>query len=465
WDVGRTAMRDGSVGHGGFTGTLLAIDPERDQFVVFLSNRVHPDGGRRGELTGFFRELLPLLAGALERSDAVPEPRVRTGLDVLARERFAPIVGSHVALLTHDPARSVDGRRAIDVLLDAPDVELVRVLAPEHGLGADREGRIRDGRDARTGIPVRALFGPTRTPDDAMLEGVDTIVVDLVAVGVRFYTYASTVVRVLEAAAPRGLRVVILDRPEPLGGGRPRGPVSEPALASFVSYHPLPAYHGMTLGEVARLVNDERGIGAHLEVIGPDGWTRTPWGETGLRWFAPSPNLPTLEAVELYPALALIEGTNVSVGRGTDAPFARLGAPFIDPRRLIAEVGTIDGVAIEPVTFVPRSARHRRVRCRGVALRVVDRARYDPIATGLRLAAALHRAYPDEWDAAPLERMLGRHDVYEAFLRGADEPALEALWQGDLEAFAARRARYVAASPAAASPAAGSVRGEVGSGH
>lgn len=436
WDVGRRGLSARAYGHGGYTGTSLWIDPERDVFVLLLSNRVHPDG--EGDVQPLVRALGPLAARAAEEALPAPGP-IEAGIDVLEAEGFARLEGATIALLTHDAARARDGRRTLDVLHASP-VEVARVWAPEHGLDVDREGHVADGVDRRTGLTVHGLFGRTRAPTDAMLEGVDAVVIDLQDVGVRFYTYASTVRRVLEAAKARGLRVVILDRPDPLGGGPPRGPVSEEALASFVNHHPLPTVHGLTLGELATLLNVEREIDADLEVVELRGWSRAPWAETGLRWVPPSPNLRSPAQVQLYPALALLEPTNVSVGRGTDAPFERLGAPWIDAR--LAEL-EIPGVALEADSFVPRSSRHRGVRCRGVRVRVVEPARYEPVRTGLALARALHRLYPERFETARLERLIGHRGVTRGLLEGVTLDALEAGWTPDLQRFGETRARYL----------------------
>lgn len=268
---------------------------------------MHPAG--EGDVQPLVRALGPLAVTAARRAGPPVTSRVLTGIDVLERDGFRALEGARVALLTHRAARTRDGRRTLDVL-HASEVQVVRVLAPEHGVGSDQEGAVEDGRDVRTGLPVMGLFGPTRTPTAEMLDGIDTVVIDLQDVGVRFCTYASTVRRVLDAARRAELRVVILDRPDPLGGGEPRGPVSEPALASFVNHHPLPTVHGMTLGELATLLNEERGIGARLDVIEVRGWSRGErWADTGLRWVPSSPNLRTPRQMLLYPMLGLLEGT------------------------------------------------------------------------------------------------------------------------------------------------------------
>jgi len=427
-----------AFGHGGYTGTSLWIDPGRDVFVVFLSNRVHPDGA--GDVQPLLRALMPRAVEAARRAAPPIDSDVRFGIDALVAAGFAPLAGKRVAVLTHRAARTRDGELTLYALHRAPDVTVVRALAPEHGLGVDREGHVRDAVEPVTGLTVHGLFGPVREPTDAMLEGIDAIVIDLQSVGVRFYTYAATVTRVLEAAAARDLPVWLLDRPDPLGAGPPRGPVSEPALASFVNHHPLPTVHAMTLGELAELIVSERSIDVDLTVVPVEGWSRDGWPE-GHRWLPPSPNLRTLAAVALYPALALVEGTNVSVGRGTDRPFEQVGAPWVDAEALADAMNRVPGLVAEPTRFTPRSARHRGTRCEGVTLQIDDRSAYRPVRAGLALAAAL-RAH-DEWEPARLERMLGHRAIYAAFARSGSVDELERAWADELTAFESRRRGFL----------------------
>ncbi|MFK7987732.1 MAG: serine hydrolase [Sandaracinaceae bacterium] len=438
WDLGRAPMSGRAFGHGGYTGTSFWIDPGTDLYVILLTNRVHPDGG--GDISALGRELTALAVDAAPRMHTHTASTVLTGVDVFVRDGPGTLGGAHVALLTHRAARTRDGRRTLDVLHAHPGVDLVRVWAPEHGLASAREGHVRDHFDAATGLPVHSLFGRTRVPTDAMLEGVDTVVVDLQDVGVRFYTYAATVRRVLEVAAERHLRVVILDRPDALGGGRPRGPVSTEAQRSFVNHHPLPAVHGLTLGELSGYLNQARGIDAALEVVRVEGWRRgDDAADTGLRWVPSSPNLRTPAQVRLYPALGLLEGTNVSVGRGTEHPFEVLGAPFIDGVELARALGEVPGVIITPTRFTPRASRHRKQACAGVRLEVRDRDGFDPMRLGFGLAIALRRLYPNEWDADAMLRMVGRADVHRQLMEGGSYAELESLWRTGLDAFAADR--------------------------
>jgi uncharacterized protein YbbC (DUF1343 family) len=252
--------------------------------------------------------------------------------------------------------------------------------------------------------------------------------------------------RAMEVAAERGLRFVVLDRPNPLGAVAADGPVLDPALRSFVNYHELPVLHGMTLGELAGLLNDEREVGARLEVVRVSGWRRDmDWAATGLRWVAPSPNLRTPDQARLYPAVGLLESTNVSVGRGTETPFEVVGAPWMDGSAVVGALGDagLPGVRLEPTRFVPRRGPHRGRRCGGVRLTVDPPGAFRPVRVGLSLAAALGRLYPNRWNDERLPLTVGRVDVVEALRNGRNVEAIEASWREALEAFEARRARHL----------------------
>ncbi len=434
-----------AYGHLGFTGTALWIDPELDLFVILLSNRVHPDGD--GDVSHLLRSVDEIAIAARER--ALPPPpddaHVLLGVDVLEQEGFAPLEGARVGLVTHAAARTRDGRRTLEVLADAEEVNLVKLFAPEHGLASRREGRIRGRREPVTGLSVLSLFGETRKPTPEMLADIDVLAVDLQDVGVRFYTYGATVKNVLEAAAENHKRVVILDRPNPLDGTHVEGPVLDyAALASFVNYYPLPVRHGMTLGELARLLNED--IGAELEVVSSRGWSRDMrWPQTGLSWVAPSPNLRTPTEVLLYPAVGLLEATPVSVGRGTDAPFELLGAPWMRSEALVhaLEGEDLAGVSFHAVHFTPRAGPHRNAACEGIRLEVTDAEAFHPVRTGLALAKALMQVHGRQWDASRLARMVGRQDVVDALAEGRSLTDIEAMYAEDLEHFEAARERVV----------------------
>ncbi|MEZ4247256.1 MAG: DUF1343 domain-containing protein [Polyangiales bacterium] len=409
WDCD-TLARDGfssaAFAHGGYTGTWLAIDPTNDLYVVVLSNRVHPDGeGRVGDLRSAVARL------ALEARAQIPPPHPATvlGVDRLRAEFEAGasrLAGRRVALLTHDAGRARDGLPTSELFWRAHlegTLSLARIFAPEHGLASDAEGHVENG--TFRGVPVTSLFGRTRTPSAEDLEGVDVIVVDVQDVGARFFTYASTVHEVLRAAATHHVEVLVLDRPNPLGAVQ-AGPVLDDRYRSFVNHHPLPLRHGQTIGELARRLARDDGLDLRLDVLAMDE-VPADWWASGLRWVPPSPNLPTAKSAWLYLGVALVEGTNVSVGRGTDLPFEVVGAPWVDADALLASMGTVQGVHVEPVHFTPEARPYRRERCHGLRFELVDASRFDPLALGEALVRALARTHPDAWDRSRLVRMIG----------------------------------------------------------
>ena len=398
----------GSYGHTGFTGTSLWLDPASETFVIFLSSRVHPSGG--GNVTALRGQVATVVASALLDPRApAGAAAVWTGVDVLREEGFRRLAGERVGLLTNRTGRAMDGATTIDLLAGASGVELAALFSPERGLRGGPDGPAPSSRDARTGLPVHPLSGGTRRPPDAMLRGLDTIVVDLQDAGARFHTYATTVVYVLEAAARHGLRVVVLDRPNPIGGAV-GGPRLDAAAPGFTDYFPAPVRHGLTLGELARLFNGEREIGAALEVVPMRGWTRARWfDETGLAWVAPSPSLRNLHQALLYPGIGAIEGANLSVGRGTDSPFEQIGAPWIDGPALARELNRagLRGLRAYPVSFTPDRSRFAGQRCHGVFFIVTDRDALRPVRVGLEVAAALHRLHGDVFDLDAVARRFG----------------------------------------------------------
>ena len=437
-----------SFGHTGFTGTSIWVDPGTTTVVVFLSNRVHPDG--RGNVTALRGQVATLAAAAVgatvaladardARTDAARTVATLTGIDVLASDQFSRLAGRRVGLLTNHTGRDRGGRSTIDVLDEAATVDLRVLFSPEHGVRGDRDEAIGDGRDARTGLPVYSLYGETRRPTDAMLSGLDTVVVDLQDVGTRFYTYATTMAYVMEEAAARDIAVVVLDRPNPITGVSVEGPLLDGTddTGGFTGYFPMPVRHGLTLGELARLFNAEKAIAVELDVVPMQGWRRSAWfDETGIAWVDPSPNLRSVTQATLYPGVGAIEQTNVSVGRGTDAPFERVGAPWIDGVALARAVNTrgIDGVRVYPVSFTPTTSRYAAERCEGIALLVTARDRLRPVRLGVEIAAALHRLYPDRFDVDAAVRLVGSRDVIRRIRAGDDPAAIAADWaEGEAE--------------------------------
>jgi uncharacterized protein YbbC (DUF1343 family) len=440
-----------SVGHGGYTGTSLWIDLEKDLFVVFLSNRVHPDGN--GSINGLAAAIATLVGTGPE--SPVPGTGLALGIDVLAAQDFARLRGLRFALLTNDSARNREGTRTTDVLAGRSDLSLVALLTPEHGLSATRDERIADGVDAKTRLAVHSLYGGAHGPRNkrppgprpvTLPDGIDAVVVDLPDVGTRFYTYASTLHATMRAAASRGLRVIVLDRPNPLGAIEVAGPVLKPSELSPVNHHPLPVRHGMTMGELAEMMNSDEHLGLRLEVVRMARYDRRSYfDETGLAWWPPSPNLRTVAQTLLYPAVGLLEAGNVSVGRGTDTPFEVIGAPWMNGpalANLLSQAG-LDGVDVESTEFTPTANPHKGLACRGIRLRVTHRPSFEPVRTAVAMALALHKLHPDAWNAAHLRGMFGDPAVAAAILDGRRLPDIEALWRPGLDTFRAKRLKYL----------------------
>jgi uncharacterized protein YbbC (DUF1343 family) len=443
-----TLLSDRAFGHGGYTGTSLWIDPGRDLFVLLLSNRVHPDGkGNVIALAGAIADAAVRAFDAREPACAEPPPaRVLAGVDVAREDGFAALRGKRIGLVTHLAARAVDGTSTLELLSSAAGVQVAAIFGPEHGLESKREGRIADSRDPAAGVPIYSLFGPTRRPTAQMLQDVDLLVVDLVDVGARFYTYMSTLHQVLRAAGEHRLPVLVLDRPNPLGGLAVEGPVLDDDVRSFVNHYALPVRHGMTAGELAAMIDDEQRLGVDLRVVPARGWRRNMRFEhTGQRWQAPSPNLSRVQALLLYPAVGLLESTNLSVGRGTDRPFEQFGAPWLDSARLLAQLraAELSGVDFAAVTFEPKSDRYARERCHGLRLIVTDGAAFKPVRTGLAIARALIAQHAPTFEADKLMKLVGHAHTMRGLLAGERTAALERGWEPELARFRERRARFL----------------------
>ncbi|MGC8640328.1 MAG: exo-beta-N-acetylmuramidase NamZ domain-containing protein [Isosphaeraceae bacterium] len=451
-----------SLGHTGFTGTSLWMDPETGTFVILLTSRLHPNGKKPGP-SALRREVATLAAAAIvdapvrapSRSAAVPAPssvsrrndgRVLCGIDVLVQEGFSRLRGQRVGLVTNHTGRTRDGRTTIDVFFQAPGVKLVRLFSPEHGIRGAVDAAVPDSKDARTGLPIVSLYGRKRKPAAADLEGLDVLVFDVQDIGVRYYTYSSTLGLVLEAAKESGKRLVVLDRPNPLGGNAVAGPVRDDDLASFIAYHTLPVQHGLTLGELARLYNGERKLGANLKVVPCRGWSRAQtYDRTGLPWINPSPNMRSLTEALLYPGVGWLEATNLATGRGTDTPFERVGASWIDPVRLTQTLNAagIPGTRFVPIWFTPSERQYKGERCGGVNIVVTDWSSFEPLKLGLTLAVTLKKLYPKEWKPEGVLRMLGDHAAYNAIVAGRGVEEIEALWRRELDEFRRIRQKYL----------------------
>jgi uncharacterized protein YbbC (DUF1343 family) len=458
----------GSFGHVGFTGTSIWIDPVTKTFIIILTNRVHPDG--KGDVGPLRENIATLVAAALGPASAeqvlasrrsltgyfelmkgyrvqgLRNGKVQTGVDVLEAENFAPLAGRRVGLITNSTGVDAAGRRTIDLLYHAPGVKLLALFSPEHGIEGQADTRAPSSTDAATGLPVYSLYGDVERPTERMLEGLDALVFDIQDAGVRFYTYITTLGYCLEAAAKQGIEFYVLDRPNPINGEEVEGPILENGLRSFVGYYPLPIRHGMTVGELAGMFNSENHLGAKLHVIKMQDWQRTDWyDETGLAWVNPSPNLRNPTEEVLYPGVAMVEGANVSVGRGTDTPFEILGAPWMDSRNLSAYLNAreIQGVRFLPVDFTPSTSSFAGSLCHGVQIVLIDRQALDPAELGVELAAALWKLYPNVFQLEKTVPLIGARWVLEAIEAGKDPRRIASEWQDTLEQFRALRAKYL----------------------
>jgi uncharacterized protein YbbC (DUF1343 family) len=463
WNVDSSWRGEGlsprAIGHFGFTGTALWIDPDKDLFTVVLTNRVHPKGvGDAKPLVARINTLAAQAIGpAVGRVEACPEAgaEVRTGIDVLRGENFERLHGRRVGLVTNASGRARDGARTIDLLLGAPDVKLTAIFTPEHGLDSAGEGRMANGHDPRTGLPVYSLYGDAFTPSADSLAGIDTLVFDVQDAGTRFFTYASTMRRAMEAARDHELFFVVLDRPNPIDGIDVAGPVLMPVSRSLVNYHSLAIRHGMTVGELADLFNADDHLGVALSVVPMTGWRRSAyWDQTGLDWVNLSPNLRSADEALLYPAVGLLEATNLSVGRGTDTPFERLGAPWIDGGALAAAVGAdaLVGVVFAPETFTPKADRYAGLLCGGIHVTVSDRSQFEPVRTGLAIARELHRLYPRAWEFEKLDRLLVHPEAMRALDHGLPVASIVETYRSELAAFAAKREKYLLYGAAGCAP-------------
>ncbi len=439
-------LSEAAFGHGGFTGTVLWIDPELDLFVIFLSNRVHPDG--KGNVNSLAGRIGTVVAAAIRDTEKRPAAgHVLTGIDVLKRDNFKQLAGRKVGLITNHTGRSREGETTVQLLHEAKNVELAALFSPEHGFEGKLDvSKIGHTRDAATGLRVFSLYGETRKPTPEMLTEIDTLVFDIQDIGARFYTYTSTMGEALKSCAEHGKRLVILDRPNPIGGVAVAGPMLDPGKESFVGFHRLPVRHGMTIGELARLFQEELKLNVDLQVIQCEGWRRADaFDATGLTWVNPSPNMRSLTQAFLYPGIGLLETTNLSVGRGTDTPFEMIGAPWLDGQKLAAELNArgAPGVSFVPIEFTPTSSKFAKDKCGGVNILITDRARFEPLRTGFEVAAALRKLYPDQWETKSYDRLLSNENVLQAVRDGKPAEELEAVSREGVAEFLRRRARVL----------------------
>jgi uncharacterized protein YbbC (DUF1343 family) len=374
---------------------------------------------------------------------------VRTGLDVVLDEGLPALAGRRAGLITNPTGVDNRLRSGVDLLRRSTEVELVALFGPEHGVRGDAQAgvKVQTAVDQRTGLPFHSLYGESERPASAMLAGLDALIFDLQDIGVRYATYISTMAYAQEAAADAGVEFVVFDRPNPLGG-QIDGSLLDPAFASFVGVHPLPVLHGLTTGELARLFAAEHGWPAP-HVVAMQGWHRGLWfDQTGLPWVQPSPNLPTLDSVTLYGGTCLIEGTNLSEGRGTTRPFELIGAPWLDPFQVAEELQRheIPGVAFRPAYFTPTFSKHAGVACGGVQIHILDRAALRPVELGIRLLHSLRGLGPREFEWRQgtagrffVDLLLGGDRPRRALDEGASVAEVIAGWDEQGRAFAARR--------------------------
>ncbi len=456
----------GSFGHTGFTGTSIWIDPFSDTYVIILTNAVHPAG--KGNVIALRSKIATVVAAAvgvrpeksplaercrltgeseLDRSFRVAAERngkTETGIDVLEAENFQELAGLRIGLITNHSGLDSKGRRTIDLLRKAPGVRLAAIFSPEHGLFGKVDERVPSTTDPGTGLPVYSLYGETLRPTDAMLQGLDALVFDIQDAGVRFYTFITTLGYAMEAAAKKGIQFFVLDRPNPITGESVEGPMLDADLLSFVAYFPLPVRHGMTVGELAEMFNREERLGLKLHVVKMRDWRRSGWfDETGLKWVNPSPNLRNLTEATLYPGVGMIEGANVSVGRGTDTPFEVVGAPWIDAAKLAEYLNSrkIQGARFVPLDFTPSSNKFEGQVCHGVSIILLDRQALDSPELGAELAAALYKLFPKDFELDKTLALVGSRQVLEGIRSGTDPRTLALHWEAMLEKFRKIRER------------------------
>jgi len=472
WDIASPYSRTlgayfpmGSVGHTGYTGPAIWMDPATDVYMILLTNRVHPYG--KGEVAELRRRISAAvgtrfatredpIAGtasiettrpAADATPLLPEGSTLTGLDRLVAEDFAPLAGRTVGLITNQTGIDSQGRRAVDLLAAAPQVKLRALFSPEHGITGLVDANVPHSRDAATGLAIWSLYGPGRRPSPEQLSGIDTLVFDIQDVGVRYYTYLTTLVYALEESGRRGIQVMVLDRPNPITGSVVEGPLMDPDMRSFTAPHTIPVRTGMTMGEFAQMVVAERKLPVKLTVIPLEHWQRSQWfDETGLAWVNPSPNIRSLTQALLYSGVGLLEATNLSVGRGTEMPFEVIGAPWIaDPQVLADAMNTrgLTGVQFHPVFFTPTSSVHAGRQVGGVRLELTDRDAFRAVPVGLALGRELMERYPGNFRPAAIQNLLVNRSTMWSMLRG--DPFARILGWADYarNAFLQRRASYL----------------------
>ncbi|MEQ1472716.1 MAG: DUF1343 domain-containing protein [Candidatus Acidiferrum sp.] len=373
------------------------------------------------------------------------DKHVQSGLDVLEAETFAPLRGKHVGIITNHTGVDSEGHSTVEVLTHAAGVHVVALFSPEHGLAGSKDENVPSTKDPASGLLVYSLYGDTRRPTEAMLAGIDALVFDVQDAGVRFYTYTTTMAYCMEEAAKHKIAFFVLDRPDPLGGEVVEGPMLDADKTSFTAYFPLPVRYGLTAGELAQLFNVENKINCDLHVIAMKNWRRNYFFEdTGLRWIAPSPNLRTLNGSIVYPGLEILQNAGISVGRGTDTPFEKFGAPWMHGAEVSARLNVrhIAGLFFSATELTPSSGLYNGQKCGGVAIRVDDAQAARSMSMGLEIAVLLKTLYPEHFDSAKLLLLTGNAETVRQVQEGVGARQIISGWSKDLQAFEQVRRKY-----------------------
>ena len=433
----------GGYGHTGWTGSSLWVDPSTKTTVILMTSRTHPDG--KGKVIALRREVATLTAEALREGSfgGSNVPGVLNGADVLRQQKGILPKGAKVGLITNHTGHDRNRRSTLDFLRTSNEVELSVLFSPEHGLYGKLDEKVNDGTDTKSGLKIYSLYGKNRKPTQEQLAGLDTLIFDIQDVGCRFYTYISTMGLAMEAAAEAGLKFIVLDRVNPIGT-TVAGPVRL-GPSQFIAYHDITVQHGMTAGELARMINAERNIGVELQIVKIEGWKRSQlFDTTGQPWTNPSPNMRSLNQALLYPGIGLLE-TAMSVGRGTDTPFEVIGAPYIDDVKLSNQLNALGqpGVRFVPIRFTPDYSVHKDESCGGVNIIITDRHKLRAVSLGIDIARVLHELYPKSFRLTKVDRLLCHPPTLEALSQGRTLTQIKALWETDLAKFTSRRAKHL----------------------
>ncbi len=433
----------GGYGHTGWTGGSLWVDPVTRTIVILMTSRTHPDG--KGNVIALRREIATLVAESLRGfSFGSDESGVLNGADVLRRRKNILPKGTNIGLITNHTGHDGQRRSTLDFLSGSKEVELKALFSPEHGLYGKLDQKVGDAIDTKTGLKIYSLYGKNRKPTPEQLAGLDALIFDIQDIGCRFYTYISTMGLAMEAAADAGVKFIVLDRVNPIGGVTVAGPVRL-GPSQFIAYHDIPVQHGMTVGELARMINAERTLGAKLQVVKIEGWKRDQlFDTTGQPWTNPSPNMRSLTQALLYPGIGLLE-TAMSVGRGTDTPFEVIGAPYIDDVKLASQLNALGqpGVRFVPIRFTPDYSVHKDESCGGVNIIITDRHKLRVVPLGIDIARVLHELYPKSFPLVKVGRLLCHPSTLEALGQAKTLVQIEALWKTEQVKFASRRAKYL----------------------